>query len=399
MISQKYPDAYDISELISLRTTNPTAIRAFAAVRGMLVAGKGREPIANCISRLLLDHKSCLDLRYYAQGGVSRTSVSGFNVRDLSTPPKTVEQVYEDIMRFRAELAQKRRTGSRKTLALEVEAPQIINQTIQARYTYNRVVPGKIELLAHSDETVDFTITPIAEGIWRVLCLPKYNQDVETLQKLFTRINKISYEVYTISLDKFPVDQRIAFFDRLLEYYSQPLPEVEWRLRQVRGIVVKQSDKTKAVEEEIFEIDSDLSLNELIEADDESVERVRVTDLRSITKAALEGENLRTNSFVQNCENAGFFFSSMTLELKNKNTPEVIHVQIRFKELPKIFEVILHKTAYSTEIGEQEVRFEPERDQQILEEFWKTSHMIWHDVDADLPTSTGKQSQTVMNLV
>lgn len=397
MISEKYPDAYDISELISLRATNPAAVRSFAASYGLLVAAKGRDAVASSISRLLLDHNSCLMLRYYAQGGVGKTSVSGFNVRDLSNPPKTAMQIREDIMRFRMQLVEQGRKNTRRTSAIEIKAPEIIEGSIITRYTYKRIVPGKIALLAQSDETVDFSIVPIVEGIWRVLCLPKFNQDVETLQKLFGKINKYAYEVYTISLDKFPVKQRIAFFDRLLEYYSVPLPEVQWRLRQVRGIVVKQSDKSRLVEE-IFEIDSEVSLSDLLDSDDESEKKVKASDLKSITRAALEGENLRHNSFVQECESAGFYFSSMTLELENKDTPEVIQAQIRFKELPKMFEVILQKAMTVTEIGEQEVRPLPKREQDILEEFWRVSHEIWHDIDSELPTSTGKQSQIIMNL-
>lgn len=398
MISKKYPDAYDIGELVNLRTTSPAAIRSFAASRGILVAGRGKEVMAGSLSRLLLDHYSYLDLRYYAQGGVGKTSVSGFNIRDWSNPSKTTGDIYKDIMKFREELASQKRKATHKNSAITINPLQIVDDSIETSYTYYRVVPGKIELLSYYKETVEFIIAPIADRRWRVLCLPKYNQDVETLQKLFGKIDKEAYEVYTISLDKFPIPQRIAFFDSLLEYYSHPRPEVEWRLRQVRGIVVKQADKKKpaaAPEEDIFDIDSDTSLSELIESEDTSDKKVKVSDLKSITRAALEGENLRHNSFVQECEKAGFFFSSMTLELENKNTPEVIQVQVRFKEIPKMFEVILIKTVFSSEIGEVEGQLEPEREQEVLEEFWKVSHDIWHNIDEGLPASA--EVQTVIN--
>lgn len=397
MISKKYPDAYDIGELVNLRTTNLTAIRAFAASRGVLVAGRGKEVMAGRLSRLLLDHYSYLDLRYYAQGGVGKTSVSGFNIRDWSNPSKTTHDIYKDIMKFREELANQKRSATHKKSAITINPLQIVDESIETSYTYYRVVPGKIELLSYYKETVEFNIAPIADRRWRVLCLPKYNQDVETLQKLFRKIDKEAYEVYTISLDKFPIPRRIAFFDLLLEHYSKGLPEVAWRLRQVRGIVVKQADKKKAAapEEDIFDIDSDTSLSELIEAEDTSDKQVRTSDLKSITKAALEGENLRHNSFVQECERAGFFFSSMTLELENKQTPEVIQVQIRFKELPKMFEVILIKTVFASDIGEVEGQLEPEREQEVLEEFWKVSHDIWHSIDEGLPAADAVQ--TVIN--
>ncbi len=397
MISKKYPDAYDINELVKLRTTNPNAIRSFAAERGILVAGRGKEVMASTLSRFLLDHQSYMNLRYYAQGGVGKTSVSGFNIYDWSNPTKTTHDIYKDIMKFREELANHKRSETRQGAEITIDPLQIVDESIHTSYTYFRVVPGRIELLSYYEEKVEFNISPIADRRWRVLCQPKYNQDVETLQKLFSKIDKQSYQVYTISLDKFPIPQRINFFDRLLDHYGKSSPpEVEWRLIQVRGIVVKQADKKKAPtpEEEIFDIDSDTTLSELIEAEDKSDKKVRASDLRSITKAALEGENLRYNSFVQQCERAGFFFSSMTLELENKNTPEVIQVQVRFKEVPKMFEVILIKTVFNTEIGEIEGQLEPEREREVLQEFWKVSHDIWHAIDEGLPAS---EVQTVIN--
>ena len=153
----------------------------------------------------------------------------------------------------------------------------------------------------------------------------------------------------------------------------------------------------KPVEKDILDIDSETSLSEALDNEDKSDKPVKASDLNSITKAALEGENLRTNSFVQDCEKAGFYFSSMTLELENKKAAEVIQVQIRFKEIPRMFEVILVKSLQVSEIGEIEIRLEEEREHEILEEFWKTSHDIWHDIDEGLATSTGKHNQLVIN--
>ena len=393
MISEKYPDAYDVTELINLRTTSLPSVRLFAATKGVLIAGRGKESISSALNRLLLDHQSYLDLRYYAQGGGERTSISGFNIRDWSTPLKSLQDIYADIMRLRRNLAeQKQNTPGRKSSVVEIRPPEIIRDSIVSRLSYQRIMPGKVELLARSEETVDFAISRIRDDSWRVICLPKFNQDVDTLQKLIQHADKVAFEIYIISLDGFPVDQRIAFFDQLLDYYTINSPE--WRLRQVCGIVVRQSNEKSG--DDLFDIDSSVTLDEAMN-DDQSVKSVDKSDLRSISQAALEGKNLRTNSFVKDCERVGFYFSSMSLELENKSTAEVVQIQIRFKLSPKIFEVVLLYTGISTEMGEEEVQFTPEREQEFLTESWIISHQIWHEIKDKLPTSATSRRQSVIN--
>lgn len=394
MITEKYPDAYDVSELVGLRTTSAQSIRTFAASKGVLIMGRGKEVVARILSRLQLDHQSYLDLRYYAQGGGARTSISGFNIRDWSTPHRTVRDIYEDVLRIRNALAeQKQASGTKKAPALDLRHPEIEGDSVRSEFSYQRVVPGKVELLARSNETVGFRISQIREGAWRVICFPKFNQDVETLEKLLKRAGKDAYEIYTIALDRFPVSQRIAFFDKLLEYYT--MTSTEWSLRQVCGIVVRQSGKES--DDGLFDIESDLSFDDVMN-DEQSAKVAEPSDLRSITQAALEGENLRTNSFVKSCEKVGFYFSSMSLELGNKQTAEVAQVQVRFKLSPKMFEVIMLYTGIATEMGDESVRFTPERENEILTEAWIVSHQIWHEISNNLPTSSFSQRQAIMNL-
>lgn len=392
MLSKKFPDAYDVEELVNLRSTSSSAIKAFAAEKGVLIAGRGKDPYAQVLKRLIFAREDYLNLHYYAQGGFEAPSISGFNIRIWATPSKTVEQVYQDIMSLRDRLFQITLLGGKRLANTRIGLPQVVDGNITAKYFYERVVPGKIELLSRSEEEVDFSIIPHGQDTWMVLCLPRHNQDVQRLQDLLGKVDDKSYDLYSISLDDFPVPQRIEFYDRLLEYYTSV--SHEWRLRHVCGIFVKQAEQGV---NDIFEIDSERSLSEVMD-ENENGRHPAASDLRSITQAALEGKNLRTNSFVKDCERAGFYFSSMTLELDAIGAPDVIRVQVRFKLSPKMFEVVLEYTGAKSEMGEDEVQFGPEKERKILREFWNSSHVIWHQLRDQIPGIAGENRQLVMNL-
>ena len=172
MITEKFPDSYDVRELINLRSTASSAIKSFTASRGILIAAKGKDPYASVISNLILDHQSYLDLRYYAQGGSVRTSISGFNIRIWATPFKTTKDVYDDLMAFRKRFTQRQQLATNKAPKIEISRPEIVGDRIISKFTYQRIVPGKIELLSRYEESVEFSLIPNGGSTWTVLCLP-----------------------------------------------------------------------------------------------------------------------------------------------------------------------------------------------------------------------------------
>jgi len=124
------------------------------------------------------------------------------------------------------------------------------------------------------------------------------------------------------------------------------------------------------------------------------IQQVGRQDLNSITQAILEGKNLRTNSFVKDCEKQGYFFLSMTLELKNINLSEIIQVRLRFKLSPEMFEVVLVNMALEDENGRREISFPEQRQQEILKEFWNNCHKVWQEIYDNSPRLNGKQMTT-----
>jgi hypothetical protein len=375
VIEKQFPTPYDVEQTMMFRTTSFDALRRFMQRRGMFIAGLGKRDIAGFAANILFDHQDYMQLRRIALGAEASASISGFTLRHR-LHDVDAETLISDIVRLRADIADKSESLARRGEPIpKLDMPvRHSSSFLGIHFEYERVIPGRVELIQRVQSQVDLTMENIGGTQWRVVCYPQANQDVKRIQKLLERMAGGGYDAYTISLEPLSRGERIQFFDDLLQHYSR---DKEWVFEQVTGIMIRRpttdlGDDSLQLEEEDSELPDFDSDQEIEELDREYVQ--------SITQAILEGKHLRTNKFVQDCEKQGFYFLAMTIELSNKRTPEVIQVRIRFKLSPQMFEVILVGMAERDEMGERSTTFPDDRQREILREFWNTSHMIWHQI-------------------
>lgn len=382
MINKQFPSSYDVEQTIRFRTTPFENLKKFTQSQGLIIVGKSKEHLAQFASNVFFEHRDYVYLRNLAQGANVATNISGFVVRPIIMPIK-IEELRDDIVAMRSELHKMAQSSLKKGLPSEkFEMPQLENGKIRMRYEYQRVIPGRVELLQRVDTEVDFEIEPTGSPDWRVICYPQANQDVKRVEDLFRKMGNGAYEPLTISLEFLSQKQRIQFFDDLIDYYTS---HDEWKFLEVTEITMRRmsADET-TLKPEIAKIgDENLGDDEI--PSDEDVQEVSQDDLLSITQAIFKGNRLRNNSFVRRSEKQGFYFPSMTLALENKKEPEVIQITIRFKLSPRMFEVILAEMGQKTEMGEIPTVFEPYRQQEILREFWDTAHKIWQPIYEHAP--------------
>lgn len=385
MINKQFPSAYDVEQTIKFRSTQYEDARRYLQSLGLLIFGSGKDHLSLYASSMLLEHNDYVTLRSIAQGSGAATNISGF-ILQTTVMPKTLEDICEDLVFLRNRLisqeAELIKKGSPKQ---RLNMPQIHDGKLLAKFEYQRTILGRVELIQRVDTEVECVVEPVDHQLWRVVCFPQANQDVKKLESIFKKLDGGSYAPLIISLSGFTQKQRIQFFDDILDYYSA---NSEWRFLEVTEISMRQDTGN-----DYLLLDSE----DEIETVDFDVEEADETDLLSITQAVLQGQRLRTNSFVKKCEHQGFYFPSMTLSLDNRQTSEQIQITIRFKLSPKMFEVILANMSDKTEIGDIPTSFSYERQQAILREFWLTSHNIWQDINQQLPRKTELQQMTFAN--
>ncbi len=356
-------------------TTSFDALKRFIQRRGLFIAGWGRQDIAGCAANILFDHQDYMQLRRIALGSEASASISGFTLRhrlhDIDA-----QRLISDIIRLRADIAQKSESLARRGEPIpKLDMPvQHSSSFLGIHFEYERVIPGRVELIQRVQSQVDLTLESIGGTQWRIVCYPQANQDVKRIQKLLKRMAGGEYDAYTISLEPLSRRERIQFFDDLLQHYSH---DKEWIFEQVTGIVIRRP--TTDLGDDSLELEEEDSESPDFDSDRE-IEELDRKYVQSITQAILEGKHLRTNKFVQDCEVQGFYFLAMTIELSNKKTPELVQVRIRFKLSPRMFEVVLASMVERDEMGDRQAAFPDDRQREILKEFWNTSHEIWHRI-------------------
>lgn len=380
----KYPSAYDIEQAIIFRTTSFDNLKQYMQGKGLISIVLGKKDVADFVSNLYLDHHDLIQLRRIAQGEEISTSISGFNLRHKYYSID-IDNLLRDIEDLRTDIANKKDRLSRRgetvpNLSLPVRTA---DNLVKINFEYERVIPGRVELMQHEKSSVSFNMERITPVQWRVVCFPQANQDVKAVQELFKTLGKGSYEVFTISLSPFPRQKRILFFDTLIKKYSE---DKDWRVLQVTEITIRKLEESSGQIES-----SDDDAESLIDEESKEIQHVGRSDLNSITQAILEGQNLRNNSFVKDCERQGFFFLSMTLELKNLKTPEIIQIRLRFKLSPEMFEVVFVSMALHEENIIRETSFPDERQKEILKVFWNNCHEVWQEIYNNSPQQYGKQ--------
>jgi len=409
MINKHFPTPFDIEQTINFRETSYKTVKKFLQEKGIFCIGNSKSGIAKVAKSILFEHKDYVNMRRYAQGGSSAFCISGFILRGDKIP-LTRDIIIQDILAKREQLNSQEADRDREGAPTrEVGMPLIgNNDSISLNFSYQRLIPGRVELMERVDTRVQLSIVKMNSSQWEVTCFPDANQDIQTVKKLlFYDVKSGLYTPTQISLENFTQKQRIQFFDDVLDCYRS---HKDWSLQQVISLSLKRDnlndDGFGSNHQSLLgeSLDNDLNGEELdgefttlssLEEEEidesinpESSEELQRTKeaLQSISQAVLEGTHLRENKLVKDCEAHGFYFPSMTLRLENRKSAELIEVTIRFKLSPKLFEVVLENIFERNDLGGySSANCTDSRQKQILKDFWDICHEIWNKINSTIP--------------
>ena len=190
---------------------------------------------------------------------------------------------------------------------------------------YVKSKPGRIEFLQHEQRNIDFTVNKMEDGSYQFFVEADSSADSRKYEEFVeNRITEVQME--RIRFDDLGAPQTIEFFDSL----SAAAMEEPWVLEEVTRLIFRKSNDPDEAEAE-------------------------APSLGVINQAILEGQNLRNNAFVKECEEAGYRFSSMTFAYAHSEKGFFIELRVEFKLRPAIFEVNVesyHKNVMDQESGE-----------------------------------------------
>lgn len=315
-----YPSPYELSETIQ-EFCHKSFVNDFCSKKGIYITNANLEEQADFLSGLFFDHDELEMIRNSALGVHADSTLSGFW---LQSEDAKYDLIYE-LEKHVGEIVDEK---LKMKLGVITGNP---TEGFRGSISYQQNQPGKLLFLQGTPRDFDFYIRRKGSGDWEIMIDGERSNDSKVMQKWLDK--KIPKEAKIITIDQgvLSTKQTVSFFDQLTNRGVTN----EWKFAQVKRIVLRREGSQ----------DKD-------ENDDEEKVIEQQSVLTGISQAILEGNDLRSNPFVKQCEDGGYRFTAMSYEYENKVHPYVMEVRAEFKGRPKVFEVALEN--YYRRIGVDE---------------------------------------------
>lgn len=187
---------------------------------------------------------------------------------------------------------------------------------------YSKVKKGMVDLLAKEKKVITVELEEKGNDvIFNVI--HEDSVDLNKVQKFIETIKSETTEAEIkenhVTLDNLTVSERINLFDNFFKYNFD-----NWIFDGLKSLKVK---KNKA------------EVDEIEENGNNEDEIVKNDVLAGINSALLKGNGLRTNKFVIDCINGGFYFTGAEVKLNHKIDAISIVIVISFNENSGILEI------------------------------------------------------------
>lgn len=349
-----YPNQYEIQQALSF--CDRSFIDAFAQSRGIFITYVTKEGLIDVLSGLFFEHSDLEEIRNGAFQVHAKSTLAGFLVSS---------EVDKDDFNLIDVFDSRRGTvvdpKTKMSLGPIVTVTEDHLQAYRGTVEYVQWKPGRIEFLQEDARSFDYYVQKTQnENQWRILVDCARSNDAKVMENWMGTISR-DITVAKIDQDSLTSSQTVHFFDELAVRGVVD----EWNFIQVKRLVLRRA--TTSTE------------------DEEEKEETRPSVLSGITQAILEGNSLRNNPFVKQCEEGGYRFTAMTYEYEEKEGPNVLGIRAEFKGRPKVFEVALDSFKQREGIEEilKPARLPNEQKVKMLSQFWSKAKEVFDELIAE----------------
>lgn len=281
----EYTDCTELKRLISDQKIKPSVMRKFLKNQGAIFTAANPLSFSDDVYTIFLGGQ---DIERITQMIIHESNYEKSTL--INAKLKNVP-VDGDILDFFSDGLHALHTSSFK--GYDIEMPTRRDDVLTFYLSYKRTLPGKSKLIReetrrvkvlvrkNTDVTVSFDI--------RQTSSMDASKAIDLLQKVVGTGESAEAFLSHVNLERLTSKNKVEFFDKLSNY-SFP----DWRLKTVTGLTVKKA----------HDIDEDDNA-EITE--DDAGEGV----LTGINQAVLNGSGLRSNEFVQNSLEQGYYITAM----------------------------------------------------------------------------------------
>lgn len=282
----EYTDCAELKRLITDQKIKPTAIKKYLSKQGIIFTATNAQTLANDMYTIFLGGQEMAKITkmIVSDGNYEKSTLVNAKLRDHSDNT--------DILDFFADKFNAYRSSHYREYV--IEQPIKSGTELVVNISYKRKLPGKNKLIQDETRYIRVAIRKNGESEVAIDIRQPSSYDAQKVLDLLKSMTDSPEESEVIlahvNLNLLTDTNKVCFYDRLSAYSFG-----NWSLKTVVGITVKKNTPS---EDDIEEEDSE---------NDESSSGTLV----GISQAVLNGNGLRSNEFVQNSIQQGYYISSM----------------------------------------------------------------------------------------
>lgn len=300
----EYVDCAEIKRLIEDKKLKPATLKYYLRKKGIVFTASNVEQFAEQVYTIFLGAREISEIRDMM---ANETNYEKSLVMNLILKQDLEEDIVDVLM------DEMNKQKSVKSEDYILEQPVRTEDGAYIHLCYTRKLPGRNKLLEYEKRFLRLNIRKISQREVVVDVRQQSSIDSKNAIKFIEKVSKSEglLNLRHINLEMLSNKNKVEFFDRIAAYAFDI-----WQLKTITGITVKQGVIDEEDEEE-----GDL----LIDENDES------STLSGISQAVLNGSGLRSNEFVQESINKGYYISAMRYRYEHKVDTTEFAVLLSFK--------------------------------------------------------------------
>ena len=345
----KYPSRYEIEQAFG-EFCKRGFVNNFAQSRGIFITKAIQSELSTILAGFFFEHEDLDEIRQAAFSVYSKSTLSGFVI---SSDNQEFDMV-ASLDNLRGSIVdEKKQMKLGPVIAVHENGS---DKAYRGSVNYTQKKPGRVEFLQEDARTFDFYIHPKGQGKWELLMDCNRVNDAKVMEDWVKKLTAHEAEVEVIRQDALTSSQTINFFDELTKRGMDD----EWNFTQVKRITLRRP----------------------LEGGEEEETEAEPSVLSGITKAVLEGNSLRHNPFVEQCEKSGYRFTAMNYEYENKKKAHLLQIRAEFKGRPKVFEIALESYKERSGVDEslKELSLSSKEKRRLLSTFWTMAKAIFDEL-------------------
>ena len=299
----EYVDCAEFKRLIEDKKLKPSTLKYYLRRKGMVFTATNPEQFAEQVYTIFLGAGEIAEIRDIM---VNDSNYEKSLLMNLVLKPETEEDILDALVDEISKLK------SVKTNDYIIEMPVKTDENVYVEFSYIRKLPGRNRLLEQEKRFLKLNIrkkspTEVVVDVRQQSSIDSKNA-VAFIQKIAKAEN--GFQVKHINLELLTSKNKVEFFDRISEYAFEL-----WQLKTITGITVKQGLSDEDEDEEIV----------IEDGEDTSA-------LTGISQAVLNGSGLRSNEFVQQSIEKGYYISAMKYRFEHRIETTEFAVCLHFKD-------------------------------------------------------------------